>query len=142
MLINGSEINISKLTVEEANNLSALTNLNDHFEGDSALYQTDEIIDIAGFRFKPAYEFAIIDEVPSLNCIYLKPERGGDTVLEIIHNWKDKICELYDCETLSDSYEQPDYHGRFAYEGDDDYWTIKMSTNAFNLDYEVRILVM
>ena len=141
MLINGTEVNISNMTVEDANRLSALTNLDIPIEGDSVLYKTDETIDIVGFKFKPAYEFKIIDDELSLNCIYLYPENSGDKVLEDIHNWKDKMCEEYDCEVIDDSYVQPDYYGRLGYEDDEDYWTIKISTNAFNYDYEVCIII-
>ncbi len=141
MLINGTEINISNMTVEDANGLSVLNNLDAPTAGDSVLYETDEIINIVGFMFRPAYEFEITDDGFSLNCIYLYPKSGGDKVLEDIHNWKDKLCEEYDCEVIDDSYEQPDYYGRLGYENDDDYWTIKIYTNAFNYDYEVRIIV-
>jgi len=141
MLINGTEVNIRNMTVEDANRLSALTNLDIPIEGDSVLYKTDETIDIVGFKFKPAYEFKIIDDELSLNCIYLYPENSGDKVLEDIHNWKDKMCEEYDCEVIDDSYVQPDYYGRLGYEDDEDYWTIKISTNAFNYDYEVCIII-
>ena len=141
MLINGTEVNISNMTVEDANNLSALNNLDTPIEGDSVLYKTDETIDIVGFKFKPAYEFEIVDDELSLNCIYLYPENSGDKVLEDIHNWKDKMCEEYDCEVIDDSYVQPDYYGRLGYEDDEDCCTIKISTNAFNYDYEVRIII-
>lgn len=135
MLINNKEVNISQLTPEEVNELTPFR------DPESVSYVTDAVVDIEGMNFQPAYDFETIDDETKLTCIYLTAEKGGEDVLERIFAWKDRIVEKYDCEPWMDEYEQPDYNGEFGYEVDDDHWTLIISTNAFNLDYDIRITI-
>lgn len=92
-------------------------------------------------RFRPTYacELDKEDEYFRLQTIYLEPVESGETILEKLHTWKNRISEKYECDVLEDCYEMPDYIGEISYPEDDDMWTLKLGTNAFNFDYDVRI---
>ena len=120
MLINEREINISSLTPEDV--------------------KDGAVINILGMDFKPSCEFEEIEDEQELRTIYLKPVTGGDKILEEIRAWKDRLIEKYECEIWDeDTGSLPDYSIEFGYEGDDDRWTVKICTNAFNFDNEIRI---
>lgn len=140
MIINGKDLILKDLLFEEIDKISPIKNKDE--EGDyDVVYRTDTDIEIEGMRFRPVYECAIDkeDESFQLETIYLDPVESGETILEKLHAWKNKITEKYDCDILEDCYEQPDYTGEISYPDEDDMWTIKLKTNAFNFDYEVRI---
>lgn len=141
MLINEQPVILRDLTFEEINLLTPIINSDEEAEDEMVVYETDSVIDIEGMKFTPTYECEVDDEYGSfqLQTIYLEPVESGEQILEKLHAWKNRITEKYDCDILEDCYEQPDYTGEICYPDNDDGWTLKLNTNAFNFDYEVRI---
>ncbi len=142
MLLNDKETNISTLTIEKVNVITPLTNPDEAEDGEdeTVCYETDAVLDIEGTAFKPSYEYEWIDGEAELRTIYLKAAAGGESVLEVIHEWKDRLLKKYECEIWDeDTGSSPDYSIEFGYEDDDDHWTVRMESNAYNFDYDLRI---
>lgn len=140
MLFNNKEINISELTMEEADDITSLMNIGEEADdGDTITYETAETIDIEGMVFRPMYSFEVTDGEKILTSIELIAEHSGDDTLELIHAWKDRIKEKYDCTVWNEEYEQPDFNAELGFEDDEDHWTLRIYTNAFNFDYDIRI---
>ena len=139
MLFDNKVTTISNLTVNDIDEITPLVNKDEMVdEGDTITYETDQPVDIEGLSFKPSYEFENYDGEMVLKSVYLIPKAKGDKVLEEIHAWKDRIVENYDCTVWNDEYDQPDYNAEIGFEDDEDHWTLRIYTNSFNFDYDIR----
>ena len=140
MLLNDRETNISTMTIEDVNAITPLKNPDEAEEEDGTVYyETDAVLDIEGTEFKPSFEYEWIDGEAELRSIYLKSVTGGNKVLEVIHAWKDRLISKYECEIDEDDSMLPDYKIEICYEDDDDHWTVRMESNSYNFDYDLRI---
>ena len=139
MIFNNFDIKLCELTVNKADEITSLLNKDEPVEdGDSITYETVQLVNIEGLLFHPSYDFENTEGEMVLKSIYLVPEAKGDKVLEEIHSWKDRIVEKYDCTVWDEEYNQPDYSAEIGFEDDEDHWMLRISTNSFNFDHDIR----
>ena len=145
MKINGKPYTLAKTTLADINALTPLKITQKWQEDFEVCCETETPIDVEGMLFRPFYRFETECEyypvgTSELVKVRLTPVNPGETVIEDIRRWTDRIMKKYDCTLKEEERSLSEHRVEFSYpDKNEDRWTIKVYTNAAAGEYDITI---